>query len=126
MNKWLSIEAISPQPNALSRIRQLGQDPVFDRNNPNKIYSLYAAFCRFNQVRFHDASGAGYKFIAEQIFEIDARNPQVAARLMTGFASWRLFDSKRQEMIKTELGKILAKPGLSSNVFELASKMLNG
>jgi aminopeptidase N len=125
MNKWLSIEAISARTHVLDRIRQLGQDPVFDRNNPNKIYSLYAAFCRFNQVRFHEATGAGYKFIADQIIEIDARNPQVAARLMTGFSSWRLFDGKRQELIKTELARILAKPGLSSNVFELASKMLN-
>ena len=124
MNKWLSIEALSPQKGTLERIRNLGNDPVFDKNNPNKIYSLYAAFCRFNQVRFHDKSGDGYRFIADQIIEVDARNPQVAARLMTGFNQWRTLDQTRQGLIKSELARVLAKPGLSSNVFEIASKTL--
>jgi len=85
---------------------------------------LYAAFCRFNQVRFNDANGEGYHFIAEQIMDIDARNPQVAARLMAGFGQWRQLDEARQAFVKVQLTRILAKPGLSSNIFELASKML--
>lgn len=124
MNKWLSIEALSPHRGVLDRIRKLATEPVFDKNNPNKIYALYAAYCRFNQVRFNDISGDGYRFIADQIIEIDGRNPQVAARLMSGFGSWRQLDVKRQELIKAELKRILAKPGLSSNVFEHATKML--
>jgi len=124
MNKWLAMQAISPLPDTLERIRQLSSDPVFDKNNPNKIYSLYAAFCRFNQVRFNDANGEGYHFIAEQIMDIDARNPQVAARLMAGFGQWRQLDEARQAFVKVQLTRILAKPGLSSNIFELASKML--
>ena len=126
MNKWLAVQAISQREDTVERVKQLAKDPIFDKNNPNKIYSLYAAFCRFNQVRFHEASGAGYRLIADQVIEIDERNPQVAARLMAGFGSWRTVDSKRQALIRTELERILAKQGLSSNVFELASKTLNG
>ncbi len=124
MNKWLTTQAISPLPGVLEEIRRLSRDPVFDANNPNKIYSLYAAFSRFNQVRFNDSSGAGYSYIADRVMEIDSRNPQVASRLMSGFGNWRLLDGKRQELIKGELQRVLAQPGLSSNVYELASKML--
>jgi aminopeptidase N len=125
INKWLSIQAISPLKDTLERIKNLSDDPVFDKKNPNKIYALYLAFSRFNTVRFNDKSGDGYRFIADQVMDIDSRNPQVAARLMGGFNQWRALDPHRQELMKTELNRILAKPGLSSNVFEIASKSLN-
>jgi len=125
INKWLSTQAVAPVKNALAEVKRLAEDPVFDRNNPNKIFSLYIAFGMFNLVRFHDPSGEAYRFIADQIMDIDSRNPQVAARLMSTFNQWRRFDPKRQELMKGELSRILAKPGLSSNVFEVASKTLN-
>lgn len=126
INKWFMVQAISSRADTIERVRQLALDPVFDKNNPNKIYSLYAAFCRYNQLRFNDPSGAGYRLIADQILEIDERNPQVASRLMAGFGQWRTLDTKRQMLIRAELERILSKPGLSSNVYELASKTLNG
>jgi aminopeptidase N len=125
MNKWLMLQATSPLAATLETIRRLSNDPVFDKNNPNKIYALYAAFTRYNQLRFHDRAGSGYKFMADQVLDVDGRNPQVAARLMTGFGQWRTMDSERQTLIKAELSRILAHTGLSSNVFELASKMLS-
>jgi aminopeptidase N len=125
MNKWLTTQAVSPLESTLDTVIRLSRDPVFDKNNPNKIYSLFSAFSRFNPLRFHDRSGAGYRFIADQVLDIDARNPQVAARLMGGFGQWRHFDAGRQQLMKAELGRILAQPKLSANVFEMASKMLN-
>jgi aminopeptidase N len=125
MNKWLAIQAISPHADTIDRVRALGNDPVFDKNNPNKIYSLYAAFGRFNQRRFHDLNGAGYRFIADQVLEVDRRNPQVAARLMGAFGQWRTFDDRRQSLMKAEVKRILGQPDMSSNILELASKMLN-
>jgi aminopeptidase N len=125
MNKWLAVQAISPLPDALDQLRSLAKDPIFDANNPNKIYSLYVAFSRMNLVHFHDKSGSAYRLIADQIIDIDSRNPQVASRLMSAFNQWRSLDDERQTLMKTELSRILAKPGLSSNVFEIASKTLN-
>jgi len=125
MNKWLAIQALSPHADTLDRVRALGNDPIFDKNNPNKIYSLYAAFGRFNQRRFHDSNGDGYRFIADQVLEVDRRNPQVAARLMGAFGQWRTFDDRRQSLMKAEVARILGQPGMSSNILELASKMLS-
>jgi aminopeptidase N len=125
MNKWLTLQAIAPGADALQRVKTLSESPIFDKTNPNKIYSLYIAFSKFNLVRFHERSGAAYRFVADQIIDIDSRNPQVAARLMAAFNQWQTMDLERQELMKMELRRILAKEGLSSNVFEIASKTLN-
>ena len=124
LNKWFTLQAISSLPSTLDRIKKLSLDPAFDKNNPNKIYSLYAAYARFNQYQFNEKSGSGYEFIATQVMEIDARNPQVAARLMAGFGSWRILDQPRQALVNAQLKRILGHAGLSTNVFELATKML--
>jgi aminopeptidase N len=124
INKWLTIQALSPAKNVLSQIEELSRGPAFDKTNPNKIYSLYLNFARYNLVRFHDKSGSAYHFTASQIMDIDSRNPQVASRLMSTFNQWRKFDGDRQKLMQAELRRILAKPGLSTNVFEIASKSL--
>jgi aminopeptidase N len=66
--------------------------PAFDLHNPNKVYALLNTFGN-NHVRFHAADGSGYRFLAEQIGELDPLNPQVAARLARRFDRWRKFDS---------------------------------
>ena len=124
VNKWLTIRATSPAPRTLDEIRELMDSPIFDRNNPNKIYSLLLAFARFNQVGFHQKSGAGYRFIADQVLDIDARNPQVASRLVSAFNSWRTYRADRREFMESELRRILAQPSLSANVREIVEKAL--
>jgi aminopeptidase N len=124
MNKWLTIQAISPVSTALDDVRRLSEDPVFDKNNPNKISALYRSFAQVNSIHFNARSGTGYKFIADQVIEIDARNPQVASRLATSFNQWRTLEPLRQDLVKSELKRILAVPGLSTNVFEIVSKSL--
>jgi len=124
MNKWLMIQAISPVETVLDDVRRLSQDPIFDKNNPNKISALYRTFAQANAIHFNAKNGSGYKFIADQIIDIDTRNPQVASRLATSFYQWRTLDQARQELVKNELKRILATPGLSSNVYEIVSKSL--
>jgi aminopeptidase N len=105
-------------------VEKLTEHPAFDIRNPNKVRSLIGAFCHGNQVRFHDAGGAGYRFLADRVVEIDAINPQVAARLMGSFSRWRKFDVGRRERMQTELERILATTKLSKDVYEIASKTL--
>jgi hypothetical protein len=68
------------------------EHPAFDLHNPNKVYALLNTFGN-NHVRFHAADGSGYRFLAEQIGQLDPLNPQVAARLARRFDRWRKFDA---------------------------------
>ncbi|TFH48607.1 MAG: aminopeptidase N [Lysobacterales bacterium] len=124
LDKWFSLQAMSHLPGTLDSVEKLMAHPAFDLKNPNKVRSLIGAFCHGNQVRFHDASGAGYRFLADRVIEIDPMNPQVAARLMGAFSRWRKFDPDRRQLMTSALERILGTAMLSKDVYEIASKTL--
>jgi aminopeptidase N len=124
MNKWFALQAISPSPETLKRVQELTQHPLFSLKNPNRVRSVYGAFAHGNQVRFNDASGEGYELVASAVIDIDGFNPQIASRLVGAFESWRIFEPKRRALAFAALKRVLAKKSLSSDVFEIASKIV--
>ncbi|GFO62604.1 aminopeptidase N [Geomonas paludis] len=124
IDKWFTHQALSRLPDTMDRVLALLEHPDFDLRNPNRVRSLVGAFSQGNQVRFHDAGGRGYRFLADQILRLNAINPQIAARMLTPFSRWRRYDAHRQELMKKELERILAEPGLARDVYELAAKSL--
>lgn len=124
VEKWLSVQAGSKLPDTLERVRKLLQHPSFNIKNPNKVYSLIGSFCQVNFIQFHNATGEGYKFIADQVIQIDAINPQVAANLAKPLTSWKKHQQKRQELMRKALEHVAAQKNLSANSREIVSKGL--
>jgi aminopeptidase N len=79
-----------------------------------------------NPAIFHGADGSGYALLRDAIIELNAINPQIAARLLTPMRDWRRYSPDRREMMKDALSQILKTPDISPNVFEIADKSLNG
>ena len=102
--------------------KQLTNNVSFSISNPNKVRALVGAFCSGNHVRFHDRTGAGYRFLADKIEQLNSINPQIAARLISPLINWRRYDEKRQTLMQQELDRILAIKNLSSDVYEIVSK----
>jgi aminopeptidase N len=125
LDKWFSIQASSPLPDTVAKVRALSGHADFDLRNPNRIRALVGAFAGANQVRFHDPKGEGYRFLADMVIQLDPSNPQVAARMVGPLGQWRRMDTGRQTLMKAELGRILALPGLSTNTYEMVSKSLD-
>ncbi len=123
LDKWFAIQALSPLPGTVEAVKTLMGHADFDLRNPNRVRALIGAFAG-NQVRFHDASGAGYRLYADTIIQLDPANPQVAARMVSPLGQWRRFDNGRQALMQAELQRVLGRPGLSRNTFEMASKSL--
>jgi aminopeptidase N len=123
LDKWFTVQALSSRDDTLEAVEALARHPDFTLSNPNRMRSLVGAFAA-NQRAFHDASGRGYRFLADMILAVDRLNPQTAARLVPPLGRWRRFDGRRQDMMKAELERIVAVPGLSKDVFEQASKSL--
>jgi aminopeptidase N len=98
LDKWFAIQAMSPLPGTLAAVRALTAHPDFDLTNPNRVRSVVGSFAGGNQVRFHDASGAGYRFLAETVKQLDPLNGQIAARLVQPLGQWRRVDAARQPM----------------------------
>ncbi|MCI0505094.1 MAG: aminopeptidase N [Gammaproteobacteria bacterium] len=124
VDKWLAIQATSRLPGTLERVKELTSHESFTLKNPNKIRALIGSFGHGNPAQFHDLSGEGYKFFTGRILEIDKLNPQIAARLATVYTLWKKYDEPRQQLMKQQLDGIIAEPGLSKDVYEIASKSL--
>ena len=124
IDKWFAIQARDPDEGALGRIIGLTAHPAFEPRNPNRLRALVSTFANFNPVRFHDPSGAGYRFLADQILAVDGFNPMTAARLVDPLGGWRRYTPELGAQMKTQLERIVGAPGLSKNVYELASRSL--
>ena len=124
IDKWFAIQARSPAPDVLGRVLGLTAHPAFDPRNPNRLRALVQTFAIANPARFHDQSGDGYRFLADQILAVDGYNPMLAARMVDPLGGWRRYIPVLGELMRTQLQRIVDQPGLSKNVFELASRSL--
>jgi aminopeptidase N len=125
LDKWFSLQAGSSLPGTLGAVRALMKHPAFDIKNPNRVRALIGAFSA-NHLRFHAQDGSGYVLLGETIRALDKINPQLAARSAGCFESWRRYDPGRQLLMRRELESMKQMEGLSSNLFEVAEKMLSG
>ncbi|MCW9030975.1 MAG: aminopeptidase N [Gammaproteobacteria bacterium] len=126
VEKWFAIQATSDLPDILAKVKILMQHEAFTLSNPNKVRSLIGRFCAGNIAHFHAADGSGYTFLADQVLALDSMNPQIAARLIQSMSRWRRYDDKRQTLMRKQLERILAKKGISKDVYEITSRSLEG
>ncbi len=122
IDQWFSIQAACALPDTLQRVKTLMTHGAFDMKNPNRMRSLVATFAFQNNVNFHQRNGGGYVFLADRVIELNAINPQMAARILSPLTRWGKYDEQRQDLMKAELNRILETENLSENVFEVASK----
>jgi aminopeptidase N len=124
LDKWFALQAQVPAPETLDAVEALTRHPRFSLKNPNRVRALIGAFATANLSQFHRADGAGYRFVGEIAGELDRSNPQVAARLLTAFRSFRTMEPGRREKARAVLEAIAARDGLSSDVADIVGRML--
>ncbi|MBY5900524.1 aminopeptidase N [Rhizobium leguminosarum] len=126
IDKWLAIQAGIPGAKTLGRVRGLMDDPLFKRTNPNRMRALVGTFAFANPTGFGRADGEGYRFLAEQILDIDQRNPQLAARILTSMRSWRSLEPTRADHARSALIEIERAAALSTDVRDIVERTLKG
>ena len=124
LDKWFSIQAMSPRAGTAAKVRALQKHPDFSLRNPNRARSLIAAFASGNPVRFHDPSGEGYRLLADAVIALDPVNASTAARMASPLGMWRRHAPPLAAKMRRELERVLAAPNLSKGTFEKASKGL--
>ena len=124
IDKWFALQATIPEPETLARVQALTAHPAFSLANPNRVRALVGSFAQTNQTQFNRADGAGYAFIADTVLELDARNPQVAARLMTAFRSWHSLEARRRAHAEAELRRVAGAPALSRDLKDIVERSL--
>ena len=122
LDKWYSVQAMRSHADGIHAITRLAETPTYERSNPNRVRALVGGFAMGNAQLFHRLDGSGYRFFADQVIDMDSRNPSVAARLLGAFEIWRKLDAERQALVKAELDRVIESQP-SKNVLEIASKI---
>ena len=123
IDKWFALQASASRADTLATVEALRAHPDFSMTNPNRLRALAGSFAS-NQWVFHGQDGRGYRMLADLIIAADAINPQVAARMVPSLGRWRRFVEPHGGMMRGELERIAAAPGLSKDVFEQVTKSL--
>ena len=125
IDHWFRVQATAPLESTLRTVEILSKHPLFSLNNPNKVRALLVNFATQNPLQFNRPDGAGFAFVAERVKALDPINPQVAARLLGAFRSWRALESGRRREAKMTLAALARTKGLSRDVYEIATRMLD-
>lgn len=124
MDKWFAFNARSKIPSALENVKKLMQHSVFTMQNPNKVRALIGVFASQNAYAFHHPKGSGYEFVAQQVLELNNKNPQVASRLVRTLMNWKKYADPYQQLMREQLELIAKHKNLSKDVYEIVSKSL--
>jgi len=125
LDKWLALQAMIGEPGTLERVRGLMRHAAFSLTNPNRTRALIGGFAA-NPTQFNRADGAGYDLLADVVLQLDATNPQIAARLLTAMRSWQSLEPTRREAAFRALSRIGERPTLSADVRDIVTRSLKG
>jgi aminopeptidase N len=124
IDKWFTLQSTIPEAETTGRVAALMRHPDFSFGNPNRVRSVVGAFANANPTRFHALDGSGYDLLANTVLELDSKNPQLAARLLSALRSWRTLEERRRALAEGTLCRILEKTDLSRDVADIASRAL--
>jgi aminopeptidase N len=123
IDKWFGLQAAAQRTDTPETVERLARHSAFTLHNPNRLRALAGSFS-MNHWAFNTADGRGYRFLGDMILAADKLNPQMAARFVPPLGRWRRFEPVRAGLMREQLERIVASPGLSRDTYEQASKSL--
>lgn len=126
IDTWFALQAGAPELDGrvFTRFKQLLRHPDFSIRNPNRARSLIATFCAGNPAAFHRSDAAGYVFWADHVIDLDAINPQLAARFARVLDRWSQLAEPYRGAAREAIQRVASKPELSGNVREIVTNAL--
>ncbi|MFT4268922.1 MAG: aminopeptidase N [Xenophilus sp.] len=127
IDKWFALQAGAPDRggDVLPLVKQLMKHPDFSIRNPNRARSVIFSYCSANPGAFHRPDAAGYVWWSERVIELDAINPQVAARLARAMDRWSKLAEPYRSAAREAIARVAAKPELSKDTLEVVTRALS-
>ncbi|MDM0052362.1 aminopeptidase N [Variovorax sp. J22R115] len=126
IDKWFSLQAGAPDRGGdiLPLVKQLMKHPDFSIKNPNRARSVIFSYCSANPGALHRPDAAGYVFWSDRVIELDAINPQVAARLARALDRWSKLAEPYRSAAREAIARVAARPDLSKDTHEVVTRAL--
>ncbi|GJL61269.1 MAG: aminopeptidase N [Nitrospirales bacterium] len=124
VDKWVGAFARSQADDVLPILKSLTQHDAFTHPSPNRMRALYGTFSQANPKGFHTEDGSGYAFVADFLMKLDAKNSQVASRMIGAFEKFRQHRMDLQTHMETQLQRIAAMEHLSPDLSEKLERYL--
>jgi aminopeptidase N len=126
IDTWFAMQAGAPERDGrvFARCKQLMKHPDYSLKNPNRARSVIGELCMRNPAAFHRTDAAGYTLWAEKLIELDAINPQLAARNARALDRWNQLAEPYRDAAHAALMRVAARNDLSSNVREIINNAL--
>ncbi|MDB5730997.1 MAG: aminopeptidase [Variovorax sp.] len=126
IDKWFALQAGASDRggNVLPLVKQLVKHADFSIKNPNRARSVIFSYCNANPGAFHRGDAAGYVWWSDRVIELDAINPQVAARLARALDRWSKLAEPYRGAAREAIARVAARPDLSKDTSEVVSRAL--
>jgi aminopeptidase N len=126
IDNWFILQSSAPEQEGrvLNAVKHLLKHPDFSIKNPNRARSVLGSFALRNPAAFHRADAAGYVLWADRVMEMDAINPQLAARIARSLDAWAKLAEPYRSAAFEAISRVAAKPDLSADVREIVSRAL--
>jgi aminopeptidase N len=138
LDKWFSMQALAPEPvpgvhesapgaavpgSVFARFKTLLQHRDFTLKNPNRARSLMGIFA-VNPAAVHRSDAAGVVLWAEKILEVDALNPQLAARMARAMERWARLAEPYRSAAREAISRVAVRADLSDDLREVVNRAL--
>lgn len=120
MDKWFAVQAAT---GTAADIEALLDHPAYDGGNPNRVRSVAGVFAMQNLSAFHARDGSGHRLLARVVRDADARNPALAARLLTALEAWRALEPEARASAEAVMVD-LTTADLSKNATDILNRTL--
>jgi len=124
VDKWIGAFARSQADDILQIVKELTKHEAFKLPTPNRMRALYGGFSQANPKGFHAEDGSGYEFVADFLMKLDAKNPQVASRMIGAFEEFKKHRLDLQTKMEVQLCRIASMENLSTDLSEKLERYL--
>lgn len=122
-DKINALIARSQRDDTKTKIENIYNSPDFDKNNPNRIISLFGSMA-VNLKVFHDNDGWAYDILTKIIIDNNISNPSLAGYLTKIFSRWQDYTRPFSSRQKAKLIHIGKTESISSDVYEIIKMSL--
>jgi aminopeptidase N len=138
IDKWFALQVAAPEPvpgvheatpgtvqpgSVFARFKSLLLHPDFSLKNPNRARSLMQIYA-MNPAAVHRTDAAGVVLWADKIVEVDALNPQLAARMARSMERWARLAEPYRSAAREAVSRVAARADLSDDLREVVTRAL--